>query len=276
MRWQHDLVELKHRDTGLRDYIVHTLFFNPTKVFGYIDDDGIEQGAFIDLFNIIGKRENFVPVFRLKNEYFSKTSTFKSRLNDGNQRPVQVVIIGAQPPILHSIPTRGYIRTPIYIRQSYKFIITPSESYDSYDKITMPFDKTTWIFLIVTFMLAIVIIIILNHTRKHIQVTVYGEGVQMPVYNIISIFFGIGQTVLPSANFPRFILVLFIFFCLIFRTAYQSILFELITSDVQKPLPTSIAELIEQNFTFYQLNGSLSNEDMNQLLYILHRNTSGE
>jgi hypothetical protein len=70
-----------------------------------------------------------------------------------------------------------------------------------------------------------------------------------PAYNALGIFFGISQLQLPRESFSRFILLLFIWFCLIFRTCYQSMMFEFMTSDMQKPLPASIEDLRDMNYT---------------------------
>lgn len=111
--------------------------------------------------------------------------------------------------------------TTTFAEEQFKFVITPPKCYNSYEKLLMPFDRTTWILLILTFIIAFIIITIVNQSPKKIQNIVYGEKVQSPGYNIVSIFFGIGQVRLPDSNFPRIILMLFIMFCLIFRTAYQ-------------------------------------------------------
>jgi hypothetical protein len=78
---------------------------------------------------------------------------------------------------------------------------------------------------------------------------IYGQGVSTPGFNIIAIVFGIGQTKLPDANFARIILTTFLWFCLIFRTAYQSLLFEYEATDMTKPLPQTIEDLYTHNFT---------------------------
>jgi hypothetical protein len=74
-------------------------------------------------------------------------------------------------------------------------------------------------------------------------------GIKMPAYNAVAIFFGIGQTRLPAEHFSRFIWLLFIWFCLIFRTCWQSKMFEFMTTDMRKPLPASIDDLREMNYT---------------------------
>jgi hypothetical protein len=56
---------------------------------------------------------------------------------------------------------------------------------------------------------------------------------------------------LPVNNFARIILMIFIVFCLVIRTAYQGVLFEMITTDMRKTAPSSMKELLEQNYTIY-------------------------
>jgi hypothetical protein len=57
--------------------------------------------------------------------------------------------------------------------------------------------------------------------------------------------------VLPARNFARFNLILYILFCLIIRTAYQGVQFELMLKEVRPRDVQSIDELIEKNFTIY-------------------------
>jgi hypothetical protein len=56
---------------------------------------------------------------------------------------------------------------------------------------------------------------------------------------------------LPSSNFGRMILMVFIIFCLIIRTAYQGVLFEMITTDMRKDSPNTMEELLESNYSIY-------------------------
>lgn len=139
--------------------------------------------------------------------------------------------------------------TMTFNQNRFIFVITPSEPYTIYEKMFMVFDETTWIFLLITFGVAFTVVFIINTRPIWIQNIVYGEKVKTPSMNILHIFFGIGQLKLPKNSFARFILTNFIFFCLIFRTSYQSILFEFLTTDMRKPLPKTIDDLYFQNFT---------------------------
>lgn len=133
------------------------------------------------------------------------------------------------------------------------FVTTPAEAYSPYEKLFLPFDLETWILLILTFLIAFICIFIINCCSKSTQNLFYGDNVNEPFWNVIRIFFGISQTQLPEKNFARFILALFILFCLIFRTCYQNKLFEFTTSEPRRPPPKTIEDLIDRNYNVYTL-----------------------
>jgi hypothetical protein len=81
-------------------------------------------------------------------------------------------------------------------------------------------------------------------------------GINDPAFNAVGIFFGIGQTQLPRKNFSRIILMLFIWFCLIFRTCWQSMMFEFMTTDMRKPLPETIEDLRAMDYTIVLINSA--------------------
>jgi hypothetical protein len=59
---------------------------------------------------------------------------------------------------------------------------------------------------------------------------------------------------LPINNFGRIVLLTFIIFCLIIRTAYQGVLFEMLTAEMRKESPNTMEEVLEQNYTIYLSN----------------------
>ena len=90
--------------------------------------------------------------------------------------------------------------------------VTPAEKYTVYEKFFLPFDLEMWILSALTFALTFLTIFIINRLSKSTQSIVYGQRVETPAWNVVSIFFGISQTRLPNKNFSRFILVMFIYF----------------------------------------------------------------
>jgi len=135
-------------------------------------------------------------------------------------------------------------------------VTTPGELYSAYEKLLLPFDELTWILFIFTFVVAFLFIFIVNLLPKSMQDTFYGSNVKTPAINVVSTFFGIPQNRVPKLNFPRFILMNFILFCLIFRTCYQSKMFQFMTSTPRRPQPNSIMELDERGFKIYVMENS--------------------
>ncbi|KAG5672235.1 hypothetical protein PVAND_002377 [Polypedilum vanderplanki] len=129
------------------------------------------------------------------------------------------------------------------------FAISPGELYTSYEKLLLPFDLTTWIFLILTFITAFSFISMFNLASRNVKDLIYGKSIKHPALNVVSIFFGIALKKIAKENASRILLILFIWFCLIFRTCYQSKIFEFMTNEMRKPSPQTINELFEQNFT---------------------------
>lgn len=76
---------------------------------------------------------------------------------------------------------------------SYQIIIPPTASYDSYEKMILPFDKTTWSFLLITFGAAFVVIFFINLMPRWVRDIVYGHMVKLPAFNVLGTFFGIGN-----------------------------------------------------------------------------------
>lgn len=129
------------------------------------------------------------------------------------------------------------------------FVVTPVEAYTAYEKLAHPFDLETWIMLAVTFTAVCAIILFIKFCTKTARNLIYGREIQNPFWNVVRIFFGIATTKQPKSNFPRFILTLFVWFCLIFRTCFQSKSFELMTSQLRRPMPKTLADLIDGNYT---------------------------
>lgn len=91
-----------------------------------------------------------------------------------------------------------------FYQEEYTYMTTPAEAYSSYEKVLLPFDVTTWIFLIITFGAAFVVIFIINRMSKEFQDVVFGVKEQTPSLNVLGAFFGISQKALPSSKTESF------------------------------------------------------------------------
>lgn len=76
-------------------------------------------------------------------------------------------------------------------------------------------------------------------------------GHDTPTLNMASTFLAGYQNRVSEGSFARFILMLFIIWCLIFRTCHQSELFKHLQSDERKPPAKTFVEIIEKNLTYH-------------------------
>jgi hypothetical protein len=142
-------------------------------------------------------------------------------------------------------------QTKPYDYEEVVIVITPGELYTSYEKILMPFDALTWYFLTLTVFMALLIIFLVKQLNKSIQNMIFGANVRHPMFNVVAIFFGMGLKKHSAHNFGRIIMIIFVFFCLIIRTAYQGVQFEMMYREMRKPPVKSVDELHEKNYTIY-------------------------
>ena len=194
------------------------------------------QGFTVDIFKILAQVANFTPHFKLNIDSDEPLEMSK--------HPIMQIYVGSYGEAL-----RGYSPTALAFDSYFLLAATPAEFYTNYEKLWLPFDHTTWILLFVTFLGSFSFIFVVSLMPRNIKNSTFGRDEDSPALNVVQVFFGISQMKLPEASIPRFILMLFIGFCLIVRTCYQSKSFELMTSDVRKPPPSTIQDLVDRNFT---------------------------
>lgn len=130
--------------------------------------------------------------------------------------------------------------------------VPPGEPYSPIEKFFLPFDLETWICFTLVFVTAFSLVLIVKLSRsRSLRIFVIGENVSSPALNIFATFMGIGMLTVPTRSISRILLMIFILFSMIMRTAYQGKYFEFLTSDVRKQGIQTVEELIEKNYTLY-------------------------
>lgn len=130
-------------------------------------------------------------------------------------------------------------------------VIPPGEEYTAYEKMRLPFDATTWFLIFFTFVTAISTILVLMFMNRNVRNFVFGRNITTPVLNVALIFFGISQIKLPRRNFARFLVMSFVLFSLIIRTAWQAMIYEQMQKNMTKPQISSIDELAGRKYPLY-------------------------
>lgn len=132
-----------------------------------------------------------------------------------------------------------------------KLVVPPGEAYDEYEKLLLPFDEHTWLLIGLTFIAAFSTIFFCKFMSASVRNFVFGRNVSSPSLNIFMIFCGIAQVVLPRRNFARFLVMMFILYSLIIRTAWQSQMFKFLQKEMRRPQIQSLDELIAKKLPLY-------------------------
>lgn len=178
------------------------------------------EGFHVDMFHCLANHFNFTlgfnPFFWKPNQFLFETKTIdaSARLN-----------------ILefyhHGIGTVRYFTTYPYVYYDNFLAVPPGEDYSGYEKLIFPFDIPTWLLIVITFLAAYVTIFFVNLSTLTIKHFVFGKNVSTPSLNVAVIFSGSSLTTLPTKNFSRFLVISFVIYSLIIRTAWQSKMYEL-------------------------------------------------
>ena len=198
--------------------------------------DGTEtvEGALIDMCDALSTHLNFTAIYT-KAWLGSNISTYDFTMGADALRLVSRSDSPSSDPIFTS---------------SDVFLVPPGERYTSWEKLLLPFDWQTWVWLGVIFAVAFFVIFLIKVSKStSLYEFVIGSNVTVPSLNVVAIFMGTGQTLLPQKNVARFMVMCFILFSLIMRTAYQGKYFEFLTSDVRRKPMQTIEELKDNDFT---------------------------
>jgi hypothetical protein len=208
----------------------------------YTDTFGQVQGKTFDILDVVGSAANFT-VYRQPGR-FIRGNVIIDAHNNLTREPQVIVSMTA------SLSLQFHSTAAVASKHS-NMMITRGEPFSPWEKLLLPFDKTTWWMLVTTFGIAFCVILLVNRGPKKLKIVIYGRAVTTPAYNVVGTFFGVSQSRLPKTNFPRMVLMFFILFCLVIRTAYQGVFFELMATDMRKPVPTTVKGLIDENYTIY-------------------------
>lgn len=117
------------------------------------------------------------------------------------------------------------------------------------EKMFAMFDTATWVAIGFSFAVALLTIQVVNRMPRKFQKFVFGRDIRAPTLNTVSVFLTGGQSRLPGRNFARYLLMLFMIWSLIFRTCYQSKMFENMQNDMRHPSVRTFADFNRMNFT---------------------------
>lgn len=131
------------------------------------------------------------------------------------------------------------------------FFVPPGSQLNQVEKLMLPFDTETWIWIAGTLMCAFVTIQVISLLSKRAKDACFGKNVDSPSMNLLSIFFCGGQSKVPENSWARCIFLTFIAWSLIIRTCFQSLSYRALQMDLRHSPMKTIQDL--QRSGFHQL-----------------------
>ncbi|XP_059223293.1 uncharacterized protein LOC131997048 [Stomoxys calcitrans] len=142
--------------------------------------------------------------------------------------------------------------------QAYAFL-KRAQPYTSLEILVYAFDNRTWICLVISFLTALLVayFVQLRYDTSYWARIVMGiPRPTAPLTNIVMMMTGQAIGALPENTFCRFVLTLWDLFGLLLRTAYQSLLFQLLQSDLYHPAPFGLVDLMSRGCKIVTTNGT--------------------
>lgn len=150
---------------------------------------------------------------------------------------------------------KHFLPTQYFHMSKQRWIVPPGKTFTPIEKFFKPFKHELWDCIILVFVLSFVVIFALKFISPKVKDFVYGNN-QNPILNIINIAFGNAVARTPSRNFARFLMMMFVIYCLIVRTAFGGSLFYFMTTTFRYPIIDTLEEMVDKNFKFYAIDSS--------------------
>jgi Ligand-gated ion channel len=143
-----------------------------------------------------------------------------------------------------------------YHTSSLIWAIPPGRLNTSLEKLLKPFGLRLWICFFTVLALSFAVIFFLKQQSQQIQDFVFGRGNSSAYLNVVNVMLGGSLSILPTRNFARTVLGLFMLYCFIVQNSYKGGLFKFMQKTLREPEIQSTEELISKNFKLYMLPSS--------------------
>jgi hypothetical protein len=199
----------------------------------------------------------FVKLFAEKHEVNLRVESYYNRYKIRDYPPVIIYISNEVAQNGNYLDTLKLLEEmyafPIF-RDSLTFIVPRGSEYTPFEKLLLPFDLTTWIMMIITFIIGYVTILIIFQCSRYFQSFRRWRDKLCTPISLLQIIFGIRVLRTPTRSYARFLFISFSLYCLMIRTAYLLKMFDLLHRKIEKPaLETieTIEDLIKYQIPVY-------------------------
>uniref|UniRef100_A0A182MZR6 Ionotropic glutamate receptor L-glutamate and glycine-binding domain-containing protein n=1 Tax=Anopheles dirus TaxID=7168 RepID=A0A182MZR6_9DIPT len=217
-----------------------------------------------DILTALSRKLNFTVrvVQPADGELWGRTPAPEAEPNSSASGCVRLVLTGRANLTLGRFAIRGDRNLVLKHSRSYYtvrmvFAVPEGREYTPFEKLFRPFARSTWVWVALYLGAALAVIYAVQLSRSRaVREFVYGRGVHTPVLNLIGVTVGGGLLRLPTRNFARTLLLLWMCFCLVVRTCYQGSLFQYLQERKHVAPLQTVDALVQHDYRFYSMLGS--------------------
>jgi hypothetical protein len=182
---------------------------------------------------------------------------------NGTATGAMEMVINGDADLTLGMYTITYLRSSFMTASEFYFsipfilIVPPGVPFTAFEKLFRPFELTVWLLLLLSFVSAAGVVTIVKTHSKSVRHFVFGQDINSPYLNILSVFLGVSMPSLPGRNFARSLLMSFLLFSIVKRTLYQGALFQFIQRDDRNKEIQTIDELVTKDFKVFMMASSL-------------------
>ncbi|KNC29321.1 hypothetical protein FF38_02449 [Lucilia cuprina] len=143
-----------------------------------------------------------------------------------------------------------YSKSFVYHTTPYVFVIRSGLCFGPIKQLLNPLCPSTWTFLLILFSLSFIFSKLI-HNKPKLRDFVFGSKNKTPICSMFTIFFGNSLPIrlIPTRNFPRFLMAAWLLLSFEVRNGYQGKMFDSLRFSQRIPMPQTISQLIEQDYT---------------------------
>lgn len=137
-----------------------------------------------------------------------------------------------------------------YYQSALLFAVPRGRNYTAFEKLFLPFQLTIWLGTGALFGLAAIIFAFLRCAGRNRFEFVVGAENRTPFLNMVVILLGDTLSIsMPTRNFARYVLMVWMLACIVLRTAYQGAMFHLLQLPRTTQAIDQLGDLIAANYS---------------------------
>lgn len=134
-----------------------------------------------------------------------------------------------------------------YYTSSLAWMVPPGSELTSLNIIIKPFDLGLWILVIAVFLISMLVVVFIKKSPLTKRNFIIGKNVSSPSLNILNICLGGPLVRIPTRNFARTLLCIFMLCCITIRCSYQGALFKFMKMNPKEPIADTFYEMLDRN-----------------------------